>query len=227
MKELSIFIDESGDGGAYEAHSPYYLVTLVFHDQAVDISSKLAEMQERLRLQGVPDYTVHAGPLIRREKEYKDLDIVERQKVFNKLYHFIRILDIRYHTIVVEKKHLDNETDLVMRIARQLSSFLQDNLMLFSEYDRIVVYYDNGQRELNIVLVSTFTVCLNAVEFKKASPADYKLFQAADMICTLELLELKRANKSLSNSEIKFFRSPKDLYKSYIKAIRKKRFGDR
>lgn len=33
MKELSVFIDESGDFGAYEPHSPYYIITMVFHDQ--------------------------------------------------------------------------------------------------------------------------------------------------------------------------------------------------
>ena len=27
MKELSIFIDESGDWGEYEKHSPFYIVT--------------------------------------------------------------------------------------------------------------------------------------------------------------------------------------------------------
>lgn len=29
MKELSIFIDESGDWGEYEKHCPYYIVTMV------------------------------------------------------------------------------------------------------------------------------------------------------------------------------------------------------
>jgi hypothetical protein len=67
MSELSVFIDESGDFGAYEPHSPYYVVTLVFHDQSVDISQSLSEMQSRMRQKGIPDYTVHAGPLIRRE----------------------------------------------------------------------------------------------------------------------------------------------------------------
>ena len=31
LKELSIFIDESGDFGEYEAHSPYYIIIMVFH----------------------------------------------------------------------------------------------------------------------------------------------------------------------------------------------------
>ena len=32
MKELSIFIDESGDFGSYEPHSPFYIITMVFHE---------------------------------------------------------------------------------------------------------------------------------------------------------------------------------------------------
>ena len=37
MKELGIFIDESGDFGEYDYHSPWYIVTMVFHDQNVSI----------------------------------------------------------------------------------------------------------------------------------------------------------------------------------------------
>ena len=40
MKTLSIFVDESGDFEEYEQHAPYYIVTMVFHDQSKDISSK-------------------------------------------------------------------------------------------------------------------------------------------------------------------------------------------
>ena len=34
-RTLSIFIDESGDFGAYEEHSPYYIVSAVFHNQNI------------------------------------------------------------------------------------------------------------------------------------------------------------------------------------------------
>ena len=33
MRELSVFVDESGDFGEYDYHSPYYIITLVFHNQ--------------------------------------------------------------------------------------------------------------------------------------------------------------------------------------------------
>ena len=37
MKELSIFIDESGDFGEITERPAYYLVTLLFHDQKNEI----------------------------------------------------------------------------------------------------------------------------------------------------------------------------------------------
>lgn len=48
MKELSIFVDESGDFGDYEKHAPYYIVTLVLHDQDKDISNELKKLDEAL-----------------------------------------------------------------------------------------------------------------------------------------------------------------------------------
>jgi hypothetical protein len=94
----------------------------------------------------------------------------------------------------------------------------------FSRYDRVVIYYDYGQMELTNILVSLFTAFLNNVEFKKIAPSNYKLFQAADMLCTLELLALKSEKKMLSKSENTFFTSSKNLYKAYLRAIQKKRF---
>ena len=40
MRELSIFVDESGDFGPYETHAPFYLFTLVFHDQKMKSNLK-------------------------------------------------------------------------------------------------------------------------------------------------------------------------------------------
>ena len=48
MKELSIFIDESGDFGSYEPHSPFYIITMVFHEQKHPIVEAIEKLdQER------------------------------------------------------------------------------------------------------------------------------------------------------------------------------------
>ena len=33
MKELSVFVDESGDFGEYDHRAPFYIISLVLHDQ--------------------------------------------------------------------------------------------------------------------------------------------------------------------------------------------------
>ena len=41
MSELSIFIDELGDFGEVKERPAYYLVTMVFHNQAIDITKEI------------------------------------------------------------------------------------------------------------------------------------------------------------------------------------------
>ena len=224
MKELSVFVDESGSFGPYEFHSPYYIVTLLLHDQSMDITKDISLFSRKLTDLGLPDYTVHSGPLIRREFEYKNLILLERKRIFNIIYNFSRAVDIRYHSLIVEKKQLVEEMDLVDKLSKELSDFLYNHLETLIVYDRIVVYYDYGQKELTKILVSLFNAITRNVEYRKVAPADYMLFQVADMICTLELLALKAERKMLSNSELSFFGSEKKLYKSYLRAIHRKRF---
>ena len=107
-------------------------------------------------------------------------------------------------------------------MAKQLSGFLRDNMSFFSSYDVVKIYYDNGQIELNKILSSVFNVLFDHVEFRKVIPSDYRLFQVADLICTLQLLELKCENHNLSNSEKRFFENEQILKKNYIKPLKKK-----
>lgn len=53
-------------------------------------------------------------------------------------------------------------------------------------------------------------------------PANYKLFQVADFICTMELINLKIENNSFSNSEMTFFVNLRDLKQNYLKTLKKK-----
>lgn len=48
-KELSIFVDESGDRGG---KARYYLLTLVFHDQAESITEAVTGYEARLAKEG-------------------------------------------------------------------------------------------------------------------------------------------------------------------------------
>ena len=63
------------------------------------------------------------------------------------------------------------------------------------------------------------SVELSAKLSKKLS--DYRLFQAADMFCSMELITLKLENSSISASEIEFFGNLRDLKKNYLKPLAK------
>ena len=55
MSELSIFVVESGDFGEYAKHSPYYVLTMVFHDQSTDLSKQISILDEYLDNMGYSD----------------------------------------------------------------------------------------------------------------------------------------------------------------------------
>jgi len=62
---------------------------------------------------------------------------------------------------------------------------------------------------------------LENVEFRKVLPSSYRLFQVADLICTIRLAELKLDNHQLSSSERRFFKDERTLKKNYIKPIKR------
>ena len=70
-KKLSIFIDESGDFGPLKPHAPYYLVTMILHNQDVDISENIKALESHLHNLNFDYKAVHTGPIIRREEIYK------------------------------------------------------------------------------------------------------------------------------------------------------------
>ena len=45
MKELSVFVDESGDFGEYDYHAPFYIISMVLHDQESIIDSDLEKLE--------------------------------------------------------------------------------------------------------------------------------------------------------------------------------------
>ena len=222
-RTLSVFIDESGDFGPYEQHSPYYLVSLVLHDQSIDISKNISDFESHLRNLGYEHHAVHTGPLIRRESDYLNDLVEDRKRLFSSLFNFARRLDIRYSCVKVNKKECRDEIMLNSRISKQLGAILDDNRSYFSSFDHVVVYYDNGQVNLTRIISSVFSSHLADVEFRKVQPVDYRLFQVADMVCTLELLSDKADAKNFSNSELEFFDNIRDFKKNYLKWILRKK----
>lgn len=222
-KILSIFIDESGDFGAYESHCPYYLVSMVMHDQRIEIKDNLICLDEHLQRLGYPNHAIHTGPLIRREAVYANDTVESRKKLFNSLFHFTRQLNFRYICVSIRKSECRDEIDMASHLSRAISEELRRNKEYLESFDKVIIYYDNGQIELTKILTSIFNSLFFNVEFRKVQPVNYRLFQVADLICTLELLSIKERNHLLTKSEEMFLGSVKELKKSYLKPLQKKK----
>lgn len=222
LSRLSVFVDESGDFGAFSAHSPYYLFTLVFHEQDRSINDEVCVLNKRLVLHEAPIHAIHTGPLVRREEYYLNWDIRERKVLFNDLFFFATRCPIAYHTVVADKRETNNKIALSGKLSKKLSEFLRNNLQYFLSFDEIIIYYDNGQTEITTILSSVFNTLFSNVEFRQVFPIDYKLFQVADLLCTLELVNIKYDAKLTSKSEENFFGTYREFKKFYMKGIQKK-----
>ena len=84
MKELSIFIDESGDFGEYSYHSPYYIISMVFHNQSSSIESEIDHLEKELTHLNLSNHCIHTGSIIRKEEKYSVMDIRDLKKNYLK-----------------------------------------------------------------------------------------------------------------------------------------------
>lgn len=222
MKELSIFIDESGDFGEYAPHLPYYIITMIFHNQDESIQTSITRLNQELSYLNLDNLCIHTGPIIRREEIYKNMSVKERRQIFNKMVAFIRQINIQYKCFSIEKRNISDVVDATGKLSKQISQFIRDHYEKFLSFDIVKIYYDNGQVEVSKILSSVFNALLPNPLFRKVMPAEYKLFQAADLLCTIELVKLKIKNNLLSKSETVFFGNIRDLKKNYIKPLSRK-----
>ena len=223
MSELSIFIDESGDFGELKERPAYYLVTMVFHNQAIDISTEIDKLEESVQASGFDLEYIHTGPVIRREQVFTAYSMEERRKLLYKMLYFYNKCNIYHDTVVVNRKEARDKIALSGRLSKEIVKMITSHSTYFDQFDKVIVYYDNGQAELSAILNAVLSVLFHDVEFRKAEPQKYRLLQVADFVCSLELLKIKRDEKRLSKSEEKFFYKPQELKKTFLKSLEEKR----
>ena len=190
-KILSCFVDETGDFGEYDSRCPFYMVSVVLHEQSESIEKQLNGMEQYLTDLGYPHHALHAGPLLRRESDYAEMEMEDRKKMFNLLFNFARKVPIKYFCAKVRKSECSDADDLDARLTKAIKSEVLKNEEYWNSFDKIIIYYDNGQKALKRVLNITFNSLFSDVEVRKVQPSDYRLFQVADLFCTLELVHAK------------------------------------
>ena len=221
-KELSIFVDESGDCGG---KARYYLLTLVFHDQAESITEAVTGYEARLARADLPNIPFHSEPLINGHKDYANLGMSQRKAMLAYFSSFVRKLPISYTTFAYRRSEFADLDKLTERMRRDISEVLLNHLGFFQSFDDVKVYYDNGQDIVKRALDRSISKVLSkgVVQRRKTSMTDYRLEQVADYLCTIELALVKYEAKEDGETYNKFFGGIGRFKKNWLKQARGKR----
>lgn len=221
-RDLSIFVDESGDRGG---RARYYLLTLVIHDQADDITEKVARYEESLLKSDLPNIPFHSEPLLNGHGPYEGMPLESRKKLLYSFGVLAQRLPIAYTTFVYRRSEFEDPAKLVARMKRDISGLLFDQLEFFQAFDEVKVYYDNGQDIVKQALDQSigFVLSKGVVERRRTSMTDYRLEQVADYLCTIELAAVKYDAKEDGGTYNKFFGGIGSFKKNWLKQARRKR----
>lgn len=223
MKEISCFVDESGSDNLRDR---YYLIALVLHDQSDPFVHELERYEQSLRDRELPDIPLHAGPLMTSHGDYEDMPIADRKRLLSSFRVFFRNLPVRYTCISLKLSKYEDKVQVETAMRRAISDFLFDHLPYFQSFDDVKIYYDNGQDTVAHALhrAMDFALSKDAVVYKASVPEKYRLSQAADYVCTMELAALRYHDKVATATDEKFFGSWQQFKRGILKEMRAKRF---
>lgn len=221
IKRLNIFVDETGEFGYGVKSSMLYGISFTFHEQDNDISVELNNLNNRLMKIGYTNM-IHMSDLIMRRGDYSKFDIKMRKSIFNSIYQFSRKIPVKYHTIIIDKRFIDNGNVLRKQIINEVNQMIKNNEGYFNKFDKIVMYYDNGQEPLGYILDSLF-IRFNSYEHRvKFDHVEKRLFQVSDMLTYVDKAIYKhKKNIKYEKSELYFFGN--DELRRIAKELNKKR----
>lgn len=222
MKELSIFIDESGDVGCV---SDFYLVGLVFHEQSFDIDKNIRLYEAALHEHNLDEMPFHFNPLINGNDDYRWKDIQRRKQQLHAFVTFFEHLPVTYKVLIYDKKMAKGFDGLAVAIERDLKVFLFDHLAYLQQFDSVKIYYDGGQSVVTKAVHRAIASCISreAIAYKDAVAGRYRLSQVADYVCGIELTNLKFERCLETKTDVAFFGAFGNFKKNFLKKLRKKR----
>ena len=221
MKELNIFIDESGDFGVNNNASDLYVVSFVYLSSLNNIEPFLNALKKRLNKLKFTKM-IHTADLIRHKGDYKDLSIDQRRKIFTAIYQFSRKSPIKLKSIIVNKKYTDTYKLLKKQLTMELNELISNNLKYFQKFDKITIYYDNGQSQLTSILEDVFKN-FNISFISDFDKIKEKLFQVADMLTFMDKYYYKFKHKLYISKNEKIFFENMEMRK-LLKGLKSKRF---
>lgn len=222
MKRLNIFVDETGDFGFGNGSSKLYGISFTFHEHNVNIIPELNNLNDRLNKIGYSNM-IHMADLIMKRGNYSRFSIDKRKRIFNSIYQFSRKISVKYKTIIIDKRYTDNGRILKQKLSVEINNMVKSHEYYFNKFDKIVMYYDNGQEVLGTILDAIFSRYSGFEHRINFDHIEKRLFQVSDMLTYIDKYDYKYKNKMPFTKSEKYFFSVEDIRK-VMKELNKKRF---
>ena len=114
-------------------------------------------------------------------------------------------------TVIVDKKYINKKMQLNIALAREIGQFINNNRKYLESFDKIVIYYDNGQETLATILDTLFATNSKVERRIEFDHTKKRLFQVSDMLTVIDKLEYKRKNNIPFTTAEKYFFNGKDI----------------
>jgi len=126
------------------------------------IESDLEYLNNRLKESNY-DGMIHLADLVARRGDYSHFKLEQRKNIFWSIFYFSKRVKVKIHTVIVDKRFKNNKTQLNRELAGQISNFFNSISDYMDKFDKVVVYYDNGQDALGAI-IDTLLLNKNNVE---------------------------------------------------------------
>lgn len=221
MKRLNIFIDESGDFGFTKGSSELYAISFTIHDSANSIKNELEYLNNKLNILKY-NGMLHLAYLVSKRDEYSNYSLKERQEIFWLIFNFTRKVPVKLRTIILDKRYMNKKIQLLKEITLKINEFLKEVEKYFISFDKIIIYYDNGQNELASTLDNILKYNRKVERRIQFDHVKKRLFQVSDMLTFIDKLNYKYNNNMDFTKAEKYFFSNEEI--KYIeKKLKKKR----
>ena len=221
MKRLNIFIDESGDFGFTKGSSELYAISFTIHDSANSIKNELEYLNSKLNILKY-NGMLHLAYLVSKRDEYSNYSLKERQEIFWLIFNFTRKVPVKLRTIILDKRYMNKKIQLLKEITLKINEFLKEVEKYFISFDKIIIYYDNGQNELASTLDNILKYNRKVERRIQFDHVKKRLFQVSDMLTFIDKLNYKYNNNMDFTKAEKYFFSNEEI--KYIeKKLKKKR----
>lgn len=220
-RRLNIFIDESGDFGFVDGSSELYGVSFTIHESDDSIVDDLEYLNNRL-MKADYDGMIHLADLVVRRGDYSYFGLEQRKNIFWSIFYFSKRVKVKVHSIIIDKRFKNNKTHLNKELAIEINNFLNSISDYMNQFEKVVIYYDNGQEALGAI-IDTLLITKNNVERRiEFDHKEKRLFQVSDMLTFIDKIVYKHNHNIPLTKAEKYFFSIKYIH-GIIRQLKSKR----